>query len=137
MKITIDIGANDYTFEMNRAMYKRLLADEEYAEVQNELTKRIKNKTTKGKKAEELGEEIFADDISEMLLSNLVMEEQIFYYSLLTHQPQITKSVASALIDVAYEEYGREEVSALTTKLMENFTQRGDEPKKKMTMRIS
>jgi hypothetical protein len=72
-----------------------------------------------------------------MLLSNLVMEEQIFYYSLLTHQPQITKSVASALIDVAYEEYGREEVSALTTKLMENFTQRGDEPKKKMTMRIS
>ena len=44
MKITIEIGGNDYAFEMNRWVYKKLLADEEYAKMQNEITKRLKDK---------------------------------------------------------------------------------------------
>jgi hypothetical protein len=76
------------------------------------------------------------EDISALILRNMVMEEQIFYYSLLTHQPDMTIDKASALLDTAIAEYGSEEVSGLTTKLMENFTQRVEEPKKKMVMRM-
>lgn len=137
MKITIDIGGNDYAFEMNRWVYKKLLADEEYAKMQNEITKRLKDKKCDTKKAvEKVQEEMLDEDISALILRNMVMEEQIFYYSLLTHQPDMTIDKASALLDTAIAEYGSEEVSGLTTKLMENFTQRGEEPKKKMKMII-
>jgi hypothetical protein len=141
MKITIEIGGNDYTFEMNRTVYKNLLADEEYSKMQNEITKRLKDKkAVKGntdKAVAEIQEEMLDEDISALILRNMVMEEQIFYYSLLINQPDITIEKASALLDEAIAEYGSEEVSGLTTKLIENFTQRGDEPKKKMKMRIS
>ena len=140
MKITIEIGGKDYAFEMNRWVYKKLLADEEYAKMQNEITKRLKDKKAmKGdakKAVEKVQEEMLDEDISALILRNMVMEEQIFYYSLLTHQPDMTIDKASALLDTAIAEYGSEEVSGLTTKLMENFTQRGDEPKKKMKMII-
>ena len=141
MKITIEIGGNDYTFEMNRMAYKRLLADTEYAKMQNEISKRVKANNYKGKSSKEIEEEIvdeFTDEgLSEMLLRNMVMEEQIFYYSLLSNQPEMTKEKACALIDTAYAEYGREEVSNLTRTLIENFTQSGEETKKKMVMRMS
>ena len=140
MKITIEIGGNDYTFEMNRMSYKRLLADEEYAKMQNELTKRITSKNVKGKRVEEVTEEVseemMNDNVTAMLLSNLVMEEQIFYYSLLNNHPDMTIEKASALLDTAIEEYGAKEVSTLTSELMKNFTRRGEEPKKKMVMRM-
>ena len=136
MKITIEIGGKDYAFEMNRWVYKKLLADEEYAKMQNEISKRIRAKNGKDNLAQEVAEEMFNEDVSALLLQNLVMEEQIFYYSLLTHQPDMTIDKASALLDTAIAEYGSEEVSGLTTKLMENFTQRGEEPKKKMVMRM-
>ena len=137
MKITIEIGGKDYAFEMNRWVYKKLLADEEYAKMQNEISKRVRNKNGKNNLAQEVAEEMFNEDVSALLLQNLVMEEQIFYYSLLTHQPDMTMLEASNLLDVAIAEYGSEEVSGLTTKLMENFTQRGEEPKKKMVMRMN
>lgn len=138
MKITIDIGGNDYAFEMNRWVYKKLLADEEYAKMQNEITKRLKDKKGDTKKAiEKVQEEMLDENISALLLSNLVMEEQIFYYSLLTNHPNMTSDEAGELLDLAYAEYGSEEVSGLVTALMENFTQRGEEPKKKMVMRMS
>lgn len=135
MKITIEINGNDYTFEMNRMTYKRLLADKEYAQMQNELSKRVslKNKNS----AQEVTEDMLMDDITAAMLSNLVMEEQIFYYSLLQNHPDMTVEKASELIDWAYNEYGREAVSELTTKLLENFTQREDQPKKKMVMKFS
>ena len=137
MKITIEIGGNDYAFEMNRWVYKKLLADEEYAKMQNEITKRLKDKKGDAKKAvEQIQEEMLDEDISTLILRNMVMEEQIFYYSLLTHQPDMTIEKASVLLDTAIVEYGSEEVSGLTTKLMENFTQRVEEPKKKMVMRM-
>ena len=140
MKITIEINKQNYSFEMNRAIYKRLLADEEYSAMQNEITKRVKQNRIKNgdknKAIEEIQEEMLDGDISALLLRNMVMEEQIFYYSLLTHQPNISLDEARELLDLAVAEYGSEEVSALTTKLMENFTQRGDEPKKKMKMII-
>jgi hypothetical protein len=41
------------------------------------------------------------------------------------------------LLDTAIAEYGSEGVSGLITKLMENFTQMGEQPKKKMVMRMS
>ena len=141
MKITVEIGGNDYTFEMNRMAYKRLLADKEYAKMQNELTKRIKSKDLKGKSSNELKDEVGNDlvneNISALILSNLVMEEQIFYYSLLNNHPNMTMDEASDLLDTAIAEYGEAEVSGLTTTLMENFTQRGETPKKKMEMRMS
>ena len=141
MKITVEIGGNDYTFEMNRYTYKRLLADKEYAQMQNEITQRAKAKSGKGKSVKEVTQEISnemaEDDISAVLLRNMVMEEQIFYYSLLPNQPDMTSKEASDLLDIAYAEYGREEISKLVSTLMENFTQRGEEPKKKMTMRMS
>ena len=141
MKITIEINKQNYSFEMNRAIYKRLLADEEYSAMQNEITKRVKQNriknVDKNKAIEEIQDEMLDGDISALLLRNMVMEEQIFYYSLLTHQPNISLDEARELLDLAVAEYGSEEVSALTTKLMENFTQRGEEPKKKMKMIIS
>jgi hypothetical protein len=141
MKITVEIGGKDYIFEMNRIAYKRLLADKEYAEMQNELTKRIKAKDLKGKSSDEVKDEVGNDlvneNISALILSNLVMEEQIFYYSLLNNHPEMTIEMASDLLDTAIAEYGETEVSGLTTTLMENFTQRGEAPKKKMVMRMS
>ena len=106
--------------------------------MQNEITKRLKDKKGDAKKGvEKVQEEMLDEDISALILRNMVMEEQIFfYYSLLTHQPDMTIDKASALLDTAIAEYGSEEVSGLTTKLMENFTQRGEEPKKKMVMRM-
>jgi hypothetical protein len=109
--------------------------------MQNEITKRVKQKSFKksntDKMVEEIQEEMMEEGISALILRNMVMEEQIFYYSLLTHQPDMTMEKASILLDTAIAEYGSEEVSGLTTKLVENFTQRGEEPKKKMVMRIS
>ena len=131
MKITIEIGGNDYTFELNRITYKRLLADKEYAEMQNQLAKRVHLEN-----GEDIGNNV-EENITALMLSNLVMEEQVFYYSLLLHHPDITVEEATALIDEAYQEYGREAVSELTGKLLENFTQRGDTPKKQMVMRFS
>jgi hypothetical protein len=137
MKITIDIGGKDYAFEMNRWVYKKLLADEEYAKMQNEITKRLKSKKMDAEKAvKKVQEEMLDEDISALILRNMVMEEQIFYYGLLTHQPDMTMASASALLDVAIEEYGSEAVSELTTKLIENFTQRDEKAKKKMVMRM-
>ena len=108
MKITIEIGGNDYAFEMNRWVYKKLLADEEYAKMQNEITKRLKDKKAmKGdakKAVKEVQEEMLDEDISALILRNMVMEEQIFYYSLLTHQPNMTIDKASALLDTAIAE---------------------------------
>jgi hypothetical protein len=49
----------------------------------------------------------------------------------------MTKEQANELIDLAYLEYGREAVSELTSKLLANFSQREDQPKKKMVMRFS
>jgi hypothetical protein len=49
----------------------------------------------------------------------------------------MTIDKASALLDTAIAEYGSEEVSGLTAKLMENFTQRDEKPKKKMVMIMS
>ena len=140
MKITIEIGEKDYSFEMNRATYKKLLADEDYAKMQNELTKRLKTKKMTKDNANEvtkqIQEEMFDENTTSLLLQNLIMEEQIFYYSLLMHQPYMTMEEASNLLDIAYNEYGRKEVSGLCTKVMENFTQMGEEPKKKMVMRM-
>ena len=136
MKITIEIGGNDYTFELNRAAYKRLLNDKEYAKMQNEISKMVSAKSDK-KSAKQIGEEMLQDDITKAILNNLIMEEQVFYYSLTTNHPEITMLEASKLIDLAYEEYGRESVSELTTKLLENFTQREEKPKKQMVMRFN
>ena len=109
----------------------------ESAKMQNEITKRLKDKKGDAKKAvEKVQEEMLDENISALILRNMVMEEQIFYYSLLTHQPDMTIDKASALLDTAIAEYGSEEVNGLTTKLMENFTQRVEEPKKKMVMRM-
>ena len=62
MKITIEIGGNDYSFEMNRWDYKKLLADEEYAKMQNEITKRLKDKKGDTKKAVEKVQEEMLDE---------------------------------------------------------------------------
>ena len=137
MKITIDINGKDYFFEMNRAVYKQLLADQEYAQMQNEISKRIKEKNFVKNDKDEIINEMFEDDITKLILQNLVMEEQIFYYSLLIHQPEIDRLSANELLDIAIMEYGAEEVSNLCSKIMENFTQRGETPKKKMVMRMS
>ena len=64
------------------------------------------------------------------------MQEQVFYYSLLINQPEITNEQAIELLDIAIEEYGNEAVSELCSKMTENFTQSGEKPKKKMVMRV-
>lgn len=132
--ITIEIDGKDYTFEMNRAIYKKLLADEEYSKMQNELSKKIKGKDLKNEK--EMNE-MFGEDISKILLQNLIMEEKIFYFSLLTNHSDMTMEKSSMLLDKAIEEYGSEEVSNLCNTIMGNFTQREDKPKKKMVMRMN
>lgn len=137
MKITIEIGGKDYTFEMNRWVYKQLLADEEYAKIQGEITKRLKDKKGDAKKAvKEVQEEMLDEDMTALILHNMVMEEQVFCHSLSINHPELSWEERISLIDVAYNEYGPVQVPALCTKLMENFTQRGEEPKKKMVMRM-
>lgn len=132
MKITIDIGNKDYTFEMNRFVYKQLLMDEHYAKMQNELSKMVSEEgVDKAKNS------FIKEGINEIMLRNMIMEEQVFYYALKVHQPQITFAETSELMDLAYEEYGREAVSELTNKLMENFTPVGETTKKKMVMRMN
>jgi Cdc6-like AAA superfamily ATPase len=117
------------------------LADEEYAKMQNEISKRLKNKDfnkeNKKKLQEEIGAEMLDDNISALILSNLVMQEQTFYYALTTNHKDMTMEQASELLDVAIEEYGNEAITELCSTLMENFTQRGEQPKKKMVMRMS
>lgn len=140
-KITIEIGGKDYTFEMNRSIYKRLLADEEYAKMQNELTKKLGNKNVKNGKdkdklQKQIQEQMIDEDISKVILQNLIMEEKIFYFSLLTNHSDMTMESSSVLMDKAIEEYGSNEVSNLCNTIMENFTQREEKPKKKMVMRI-
>ena len=78
MKITIEIGGNDYAFEMNRWVYKKLLADEEYAKMQNEITKRLKDKKGDAKKAvEKVQEEMLDEDISALILRNMVAKKLV------------------------------------------------------------
>jgi hypothetical protein len=137
MKITIEIKGTDYTFEMNRAMYKKLLADEDYARVQNEISKQVQAKANAKKNQEEIEEDLIYDNVSAMVLRNMVMEEQLFYYGLLSNQPTITKEEALNILESAIFEYGDREVAGLCSKLMENFTPVGEEPKKKMVMRMS
>jgi predicted transcriptional regulator len=132
MKITIDIGGKDYIFEMNRMTYKRLLADEEYAKMQNEIANRVKEAKSKS----ETTSNVFNSDVTALMLSRMVMQEQTFYYSLLINQPEMTNEEAIELLDSAIEEYGNEAVSELCSKLTENFIHTGEEPKKKMVMKI-
>ena len=135
--ITIEIGGKDYTFEMNRTTYKRLLADEEYSKMQNELSKRLKGKNVKNEEEiNKVQNDMISEDISKMLLQNLIMEEKIFFFSLLTYHSDMTMEKSSTLLDMAIEEYGSNEVSNLCNTIMENFTQREEKPKKKMVMRI-
>lgn len=135
--ITIEIGGKDYTFEMNRTTYKRLLADEEYSKMQNELSKRLKGKNVKNEEEiNKVQNDMISEDISKMLLQNLIMEEKIFFFSLLTYHSDMTMEKSSNLLDMAIEEYGSDEVSNLCNTIMENFTQREEKPKKKMVMRI-
>ena len=138
MKITIEIKEKDYTFEMNREVYKQLLQDEEYSKVQNELTKKVEATSNENEniKVEDVKKEILNDDTNVILLRNMIMQEQIFYYSLLKNQPNISVNEASELLDSAIDEYGMTYVSNLITKLMENFTQREGKSKKKMVMRM-
>lgn len=136
MKITIEIQGTNYTFEMNRNTYKMLLSDEEYAKMQNEITKRIIERKNEGS-IDEVTAQMVNDDVSRTILQNLIMEEAIFHYSLLANHPSMTKEDSVALLDMAIAEYGNEEVTALTQKLIANFTQSEDKPKKKMKMVIS
>ena len=145
MKITIEIGGKDYTFEMNRDVYYRqLMQDQEYIKMQEQISQKAKNKKiTKeninavAKELEnEMEEEAENTPLNELLLRNMVWEEQVFCHSLSINHPELSWQERIALIDVAYNEYGAVEVAALCTKLMENFTQRGEEPKKKMVMRM-
>ena len=144
MKITIEIGEKDYTFEMNRFAYKRLLNDKEYAQMQNELSRRAKEKVEKekalgkdkNKLAKELQEDMNNDEVTEILLRNMIYEEQVFSYSLCINHPKLSKEEKIALLEVAYEEYGSEAVANLCSKLMENFIPKGDKPKKEMVMRM-
>lgn len=137
MKITVEIAGTEYAFEMNRAVYKKLLADEEYAKMQNEITRRLKEKKGAKNAVEEVGEDMIEENISAAILRNMVMEEQVFFYALTTNHPAITMEDAMALLDLAIAEYGDEEVSTLVMKLLENFTQRVEQPKKKMILKIS
>ena len=145
MKITIEIGGNDYAFEMNRDVYYRhLMQDKEYIKMQEQISQKAKSKKiTKAnmqKVAKEIESEIEEETekipLNELLLRNMVWEEQVFCHSLSINHPELSWEERIALIDVAYNEYGAVEVAELCTKLMENFTQRGEEPKKKMVMRM-
>ena len=140
MKIIVEIGGKDYSFEMNRIVYKKLLSDKDYSDAQNAITKLAREKNVTKENAneveKEIAEKLMEGDISEALLRNMVLQEQMFYYSLILNQPEITKEEAIELLEIAIYEYGNDEVMSLCTKVMENFTQKGEEPKKKMVMRM-
>jgi hypothetical protein len=145
MKITIDIGGKDYAFEMNRDVYYRqLMQDQEYIKMQELVSKKAKNKKITKSNVNQVAKEIEKEveeetskiPLNELMLMNMVREEQIFCHSLSINHPELSWEERIKLIDVAYSEYGAGEVAELCSKLVENFTPVGDEPKKKMVMRM-
>lgn len=133
MKITIEIGGKDYTFEMNRNVYyTQLMQDEEYIKMQDEISKKVKTKDAK----KEVEKQIEDTPLNELMLRSMVWEEQIFCHSLSINHPELSWEERINLIDLAYNEYGSVAVAGLCSKLVENFTQRDVETKKKMVMRM-
>lgn len=122
MAIITEIGGKDYKFELSRASYKLLLADKEYAKVQDDIIGTISNgEDDKEKMAKEYFEKV---GYTNTLLSTLISNEKIFYYSLLKYQPDITKEEASELLDTMIDEDGSMEyVNELVEAIMESFTQ--------------
>lgn len=122
MAIITEIGGKDYKFELSRASYKLLLADKEYAKVQDDIIGTISNgEDDKEKMAKEYFEKV---GYTNTLLSTLISNEKIFYYSLLKYQPDITKEEASELLDTMINEDGSMEyVNELVEAIMESFTQ--------------
>lgn len=122
MAIITEIGGKDYKFELSRASYKLLLADKEYAKVQDDIIGTISNgEDDKEKMAKEYFEKV---GYTNTLLSTLISNEKIFYYSLLKYQPDMTKEEASELMDTMIDEDGSMEyVNELVEAIMESFTQ--------------
>ena len=123
MKFILEIGGKDYTFEMNRQQYKKLLCDENYAKMQNDVSLKSDEKED-------------VTDINKLMINNLLMEEKIIHYALLLNQPNITEEETSKLVDIAYEEYGAVAVGDMATKLIENFSRGEVETKKTMNLRM-
>lgn len=122
MAIITEIDGKEYIFELSRATYKLLLADEEYAKMQDDIIKSLDgNGNDKEKIAKEYYEKV---GYTNTLLNTLITNEKIFYYSLLKYQPNITKEEASNLLDIMFEEDGSMEyINELVETLIESFTQ--------------
>lgn len=126
MKLQTEIGGNIYTFQLTRATYKLLLADKEYAKLQNELVAKLDNGETE--------ESIASKDMTNTLLNNIIFVEKVFYYGLKKHHPEITMEQADKLIDIIFEEDGSMEfVNEIATKLVESFTQGATEKSERKT----
>lgn len=116
MKLQTEIGGNTYTFQLTRNTYKMLLADKEYAKLQNELVKKFDNGETE--------ESIAQSDMTGALLNNLIFVEKVFYYGLKANHPSITMEEADRLIDIIFEEDGSMEfVNEIAQELVSSFTQ--------------
>jgi hypothetical protein len=132
MRITVEIKGADYNFELDRSTYKMLLQDEEYAKMQNELVKQI----GKSSDTEKATEKLVENDITKAMLTNLITCEKTFYFSLKKHHPEMTKELASELLDSAIEEYGYGEVQGLVSDLTQNFTLMDNSTEKKKMKKI-
>lgn len=116
MKLQAEIAGNTYTFQLTRSTYKMLLADSEYAKIQNELMKKLDKGETE--------ESIMDKDLTKALLNNMIFTEKVFYYGLKANHPDMTAQEADRLIDVIFEEDGSMEfVNEIAQKLVSSFTQ--------------
>ena len=116
MKLQTEIGGNTYTFQLTRNTYKMLLADKEYAKLQNELVNKLDNGETE--------ESIAKGDMTGALLNNLIFVEKVFYYGLKANHPTMTMEEADRLIDIIFEEDGSMEfVNEIAQELVSSFTQ--------------
>lgn len=116
MKLQTEISGNIYTFQLTRATYKLLLADKEYAKLQNELVARLDNGETE--------ESIASKDMTTVQLTNMIFAEKVFYYGLKANHPSMTMEEADRLIDIIFEEDGNMNfINNIAQELVSSFTQ--------------
>lgn len=148
MAEVVTINEKEYIFDLNRENYRKyVLQDYEYATIQTKLASLTTDKTQKkSNNGEEINEETVGKTLAEAILENdvtlmqqikMIEQEKIFFASLIKNYPEITVEESNEILDLAIDEFGREQVAELCNDLTSRFAPKlkEDEPKKKMLRR--
>ena len=148
MAEVVTINEKEYIFDLNRENYRKyVLQDYEYATIQTKLASLTTDKTQKkSNNGEEIDEETVGKTLAEAILENdvtlmqqikMIEQEKVFFASLIKNYPEITVEESNEILDLAIDEFGREQVAELCNDLTARFAPKlkEGEPKKKMLRR--